>query len=334
MTRIHHLHYVTKGLAEPAAFEIWKEVLSPLFEPQRSGSAKTTPSGSAAGVIIGGIIIARVMFNAQSFVRDEQRIQFTPDHILFHLYTSGGFSGTITNRQTSIGPGQVALIDLACAVNTRAFASNTISLIVPRKLLSEAALGSLKSRLDDHRNGLLAAHMISLRERSAQLGEDDVDPTIAHTVAFLERLLDPDRQDAQRQAERSDDGLLAQSEALVRDNLAQPDLSPDWLADELRISRASLYRLFGETGGIMRYVQERRLLAVRAALSDPLETRRLARLAAELGFNSGAHFSRSFRARFGIPASAYRKQQEELAAKTQLTSPEIVKEWWIRAASL
>ena len=114
--------------------------------------------------------------------------------------------------------------------------------------------------------------------------------------------------------------------------MALPELSPDWLALKLEISRASLYRLFASHGGIMRYVQERRLLAVQAALSDPLETRRLSRLAADLGFKSEAHFSRSFRARFGITASRYRKMQLDASATTQLTSPDVVRQWWMNVA--
>jgi AraC-like DNA-binding protein len=60
-----------------------------------------------------------------------------------------------------------------------------------------------------------------------------------------------------------------------------------------------------------------------------LEARRLSRLASDLGFKSEAHFSRSFRARFGVTASAYRKAQLDASATTQLTSPEVVQQWWM-----
>ena len=79
----------------------------------------------------------------------------------------------------------------------------------------------------------------------------------------------------------------------------------------------------------MSYVQERRLLAVQAALSDPLENRRLSRLASDLGFNSEAHFSRSFRARFGVTPTVYRKAQLQASATVRLTSPEVVQQWWM-----
>lgn len=332
MSPLPRLYYVTTSLDEAHAFATWSAVIAPLFEPRPAGPGRKTPTGSASGVIIGDIIIAKVAFTAQDFVRDEQRIAVTPDHLLLHLYVTGGFNGAITGRQTTIGPGKVAMIDLAYPVNTRAFASSTVSLIVPRKLLGDISLDKLTPRLDTLRNDLLAAHMRSLQERSAQLTEDDIETTVAETVGLLKRLLSPGADNLLAQQKDTDETIEALTEAVIRDNLALPELSPDWLAQKLEISRASLYRVFGERGGIMRYVQERRLLAVQAALSDPLETRRLSRLAADLGFSSEAHFSRSFRTRFGVTASAYRKEQREASAGTQLTSPEVVQNWWMTVA--
>jgi AraC-like DNA-binding protein len=328
MASLPRLYYVTSGLDPANAFATWSAVISPLFEPHPCGPSKKTPTGSAYGIIIGDLIIAKVGFNAQDFVRDAARIAATPDHLLLHLYVSGGFNGVVTGQQTTIGPGKVALIDLAHPIATRAFASNTVCLIVPRKLLGEVALQSLKPRLDPLRNDLLAAHMLSLQERSAQLTDADVAATVADTVDVLTRLLAPAPGSALAPQKGTDETVLTLTEALIRDNLDLAELSPDWLAQQLEVSRATLYRLFSERGGIMRYVQERRLLAVQAALSDPLETRRLARLASDLGFKSEAHFSRSFRARFGVTASGFRKAQLDAAAAIQLTSPAVVQQWW------
>lgn len=332
MQALQRLFYVTAGLDEDTASATWGAVLSPLFEPRAWDNSTKQPTGSAAGVIIGDMIIAKVTFGAQEFIRNADRIAATPDHILLHLYLSGGFNGSITGQNTTIGPGTVAVIDLAKEVRTRAFASNTVSFIVPRKLLTNVTFDTLTPRLDQRRNDLLAAHIRSLQERSMQLSEADVADTIADSANFLNRLLTLSDSSAWK-TEESDNDISSLTEAAIRDNLTVSELSPDWLAQKLGISRASLYRVFANEGGIMQYVQERRLLAVQAALSDPLETRRLSRIAADLGFNSQAHFSRAFRARFGVTASEYRKVQIEASAATQLTSPEVVQRWWMSVAS-
>lgn len=329
---IPRLYYVTTGLDPDTAFATWSAVLSPLFEPRPWTRSKSLPTGSANGAILGDMIIAKVSFGPQAFVRDAERIASTPDHILLHLYMSGGFNGMISGEQVSIGSGKVAVIDLAHEVRTRAFASNTLSLIVPRRMLGGVLPGTLKPRLDPLRNELLTAHMRSLQERSTQISEDEVAGTVSDTADFLRRLLlQPDF--TSRNSRDADDDLLSLAQAAIRDHLAIGKLSPDFLAEKLGISRASLYRVFAPHGGIMRYVQERRLIAVRAALSDPLETRKLSRIALDLGFNSEAHFSRAFRQRFGTTASEYRRVQFEASAQTQLTSPEVVNRWWVDVAS-
>jgi hypothetical protein len=61
-------YYVTSGLDEPNAFATWSAVITPLFEPRPCGPSKKTPTGSASGIIIGDMIIAKVAFNAQNFV--------------------------------------------------------------------------------------------------------------------------------------------------------------------------------------------------------------------------------------------------------------------------
>lgn len=329
---IPRLYYVTAGLDPDTAFATWSAVLSPLFEPRPWARSKSLPTGSANGAILGDMIIAKVAFEPQAFLRDAERIAVTPGHILLHLYMSGGFTGMISGEQTSIGPGKVAVIDLAHEVRTRAFASNTLSLVVPRTMLPDMAPGTLKSRLDAARNELLAAHIRSLQERSMQISEEEVGAAVADTVEFLKRLFTQPDHLAQN-ARNAEEDLLSLAQAVIRDHLAIGKLSPDFLADRLGISRASLYRVFAPHGGIMRYVQERRLIAVRAALSDPLETRKLSRIAADLGFNSEAHFSRAFRQRFGITASDYRRTQLEASLHTQLTSPEVVNQWWVDVAT-
>lgn len=330
MTELPRLHYLTTSLDPSEAYPIWCEVLSPLFEPRPNTSNKT-PLGSAAAIILGETLIARVTFNSQDFVRDAARRAATPHHVMLHLYLSGGFTGSITGQHVTIWPGQVAVIDLAQDVETRAAASNSIALIVPRRLFPPRILMRLKPKLDSIRNRLLAAHIASLRARCLVMTKVEAAQAEREMLQTLSRLLDPEAAIASEVERLPDASLMTLAEAAVQDQIASPDLSPETLAAELKVSRATLYRLFAEHGGIMRYVQERRLLATQSALSDPLEQRTLARLAADLGFRSDAHFSRSFKARFGTTASAYRALQKEITARAELTSVEIVKSWWEQA---
>ena len=188
----------------------------------------------------------------------------------------------------------------------------------------------LPPRLDPGRNRLLSAHLIALRERSTLLEEPDVDDVVTQTLDFLGALLDSSRAAAIVETPALAASHLVLAEQTIRAHLASPELSPEMIAHEIGVSRATLYRMFAPYGGIMRSVQERRLLAVRAALSDPLETRRLSRLAADFGFRSKVHFSRSFRAQFGLTASEFRAEQIALALKDGRTDLDVLHDRWPR----
>ncbi|MGN7126521.1 helix-turn-helix domain-containing protein [Methylorubrum thiocyanatum] len=330
MSSLLRLDYLTTGLPHAAAAEIWKGVVGPLFEPRAFHPGQQSPTGSASGAVIGDIMVARVVFGAQSYRRDRDLIARTPDHILFHLYNVGGFNGLISGHQTTIWSAQVAIIDLAQEVDTLAASSDTVALIVPRTLLPEVTDAPLPPRLDPVRNRLLAAHLTALRERSTLLEVADVEEVVTQTLDFLRALLDASRAEAIVETPVLATSHLALAEQTIRTHLASPDLSPEMIANEIGVSRATLYRMFAPYGGIMRSVQERRLLAVRAALSDPLETRRLSRLAADFGFRGKVHFSRSFRAQFGITASEFRAEQVALAQKEQRSDLDLLRDWWPR----
>lgn len=93
--------------------------------------------------------------------------------------------------------------------------------------------------------------------------------------------------------------LRAAAMALIETNLANPRLSPRWLAGQLGCSRASLYRAFAQDGGVaqiiadLRYAEAwRRLAGNRGA--------RVADVAVACGVFDTVNFSRAFRQRFGI----------------------------------
>jgi AraC-like DNA-binding protein len=81
------------------------------------------------------------------------------------------------------------------------------------------------------------------------------------------------------------------------------------VASALGFSRQHLYRLFaGDDQSLERLIWRSRLERVRADLDDrKLDGVSLSILASQRGFSSSAHFSRAFRARYGMTALAYRR---------------------------
>ncbi|KJL26425.1 Transcriptional activator NphR [Microbacterium oxydans] len=91
-------------------------------------------------------------------------------------------------------------------------------------------------------------------------------------------------------------------------NLASTDLGPASIASAHFISTRHLHGLFQEQGvTVSTWIRTRRLEQCRRDLLDPmLADRPVAAIAARWGFVDAAHFSRAFKAAFGISPSEYR----------------------------
>lgn len=106
--------------------------------------------------------------------------------------------------------------------------------------------------------------------------------------------------------------------AHLRRNLADPDLDPRRAAEAFGMSLRALHRLFAAAGtSFGRALLEARLDACRRNLDDPAQAARaISDIAFACGFNELSHFSRAFKARFGLAPRAYRARGARPARPT------------------
>lgn len=107
--------------------------------------------------------------------------------------------------------------------------------------------------------------------------------------------------------------LVLEIRAFIEQRLGQADLSPAVIAAAHHISLRQLYRMFQQEGQTVGgWIRQRRLERCRRALADPrLEGVPINAIAARWGFPNDSHFSRTFRAAFGVTPAAYRWQARE-----------------------
>jgi AraC family transcriptional activator of tynA and feaB len=184
-----------------------------------------------------------------------------------------------------------------------------ITLLVPQPLLDAVLPGArdLTGLPIDGRQGrgaLFATHLRALARESRE-GGDCPAPVLRATFELLAAALEP------AQAEEASAyhlALRARIRGFILENLADPGLEPERIAESIGISARQLYRVFGEGGmTVERWIWQQRLLRCRRDLllrpGDPIS-----QIAFRWGFSDAAHFSRSFRARFGLPPRQFRRQ--------------------------
>ncbi len=132
-----------------------------------------------------------------------------------------------------------------------------------------------------------------------------VGETIMHLVQLsLLELAGRDSAPTQREA------LRESIKQLVARRLGDARLSVDAIAVELNCSRRQLYNAFGdEPDGVAGFVLAQRLEACRRDFEDRHQDAiSITEIALRRGFNHPAHFSRAFKARFGVTPSEWRQR--------------------------
>jgi AraC-like DNA-binding protein len=96
----------------------------------------------------------------------------------------------------------------------------------------------------------------------------------------------------------------------IEDNLRDPELSPASIAAGMRIAPRYIRTIFSVSGErIGAYILRRRLEECAHQIDNPgWKSHSLTEIAFSWGFNSAAHFSRSFHEKYGMSPRAYRRR--------------------------
>jgi AraC-like DNA-binding protein len=290
-------------------FEAWRQSISVVFDvAPLTPDAVDAFEASVQATHLGMLLLGDLHFSGQQFSRQRARVARDGlDHYLVQWYRGGGFVGQCDDgKDIEVRAGDITVLDLSRTLRTFAQPSHVMSLIVPRVLADEAFgsraldLHGTVLRSETPLGGLFSDHLLSLQRRLPAMELQDAPHVARASVQMLAACVRPTA-DTQDQAQEAIQGVtLERIQRHIARHLGLA-LTPEVLCNEFGISRSVLYRLFEPLGGVANYVQQRRLLQSFHTLSNPASRRlRVAEVAARMGFVSNAHFSRAFRAAFGM----------------------------------
>lgn len=231
------------------------------------------------------------------------------DHFVLSHVISGklhdGPGGKVT-----VAAGETLLMDTREPAENGAEHVSLITVSVARDVM-RVATGNLDSlhghRIGAREGGLLGSFLRGLIDQVPHL------PLSAHAaitrmlIDLLSVALNPSGSGARAEFYRLEHARRETVRRVIEANLNTPDFSVQQIAEATGISRAGLYRLFEDCGGVARFTQLCRLQRLRDQLDDrSFDQRSLAELAPALGFASESHASRLFKQTFSVSPGAYR----------------------------
>jgi AraC-like DNA-binding protein len=218
------------------------------------------------------------------------------------------------SRQAHLRPGDLTLVDLSHPCRWGLGPGRVIAVVFPPSLLpldrdeltrltgvpvpGDRGLGALVSSLA----GQLPRHLDACDPATgARLGTAVIDVLATALAARLDRTHKVPPTTRQR-------ALLLRIHAFVERHLGDPTLSPRSIAAANAVSVRYLHKLFEtEHTTVAHWVRRRRLERCCRDLLDPaLSDRPVGAIAARWGLTDPAHFSRLFRAAYGVPPGHYR----------------------------
>lgn len=103
----------------------------------------------------------------------------------------------------------------------------------------------------------------------------------------------------------------------VRENLSDSGLDANMIACGVNLSARHVYQLFdGEEKPLMRWVWSERLARCRRDLEQPsLKSKSIGEIAFQWGFSNVSHFSRAFKAEFGVTPRELRRQVDAVSSE-------------------
>ncbi len=308
--------YSTKTVPTHRRRAYWREALSQTFGAVDVDVPGDVDCGTIRASLLGPMQAVTVDGDPMRARRTQRLIAGSDkdDYVVVKLLSSGVARIEQDGREACVRPGQLFVYDMARPVRlTLPERFRTKSLVLPREVLglSESDLRQITAAplgSESAVGGLLTPLLSGLVDSAATYPQRTGE-LIARNVVDLVQTLAEER--LGRCAEDSASGArmsLVRIRAYIDRHLAHPDLTPDSIARAHHISVRYLHKLFEmEDITVSRWIQQRRLEHCRRDLARRESADlTVAAVAHRWGFTSASHFSRVFRAAYGVSPAEWR----------------------------
>ncbi|WP_297511175.1 helix-turn-helix domain-containing protein [uncultured Caulobacter sp.] len=301
-------------------------------------SPEATFHNSMDGYNLGGVVFGLCEGAPQRFDRRLSHVAADASDTVMAVLElrPTGWTADYDGRAASGAMGEIRLVDMARPFSlTIEQPFESLYFVIPRAQLDPQVAGvDFHGRVVAEAAGpgrLLGSHLRTLWEAIGSLTTTDATLAARAGVALMSAVILAHGEPAATDPRPIEKMLLAEGQRYVDQHLDDPDLSPETVRQHLGVSRSLLYKVFEARGGVSAFIQARRLdQTFDVILQDRTEQHTLAEIGYRHGFRSDAHFSRAFRARFGVTPGRLRKLGEAARREglSALERPDDVWAWF------
>ncbi|BCH29341.1 AraC family transcriptional regulator [Mesorhizobium sp. L-8-10] len=235
------------------------------------------------------------------------------DKFVILIVEAGAVSVAQRGRQCRLQEGQYALFDCGHAAIFSGLSDHSVMAIFIPAILLQARLRNVPTIAAQPlactgSPWRIAANLVKLL--ASEIRHISAPTAFGYANQLVEMVSIAVESGTELAVERSGrNAIFRRCTAYLRGHLADSSLDPQKIADATGISVRYLHKVFQEAGEtVCEYLRTTRLDTARQELADPLKAAiQIREIAHRVGFRSQAHFAASFKQRYGISASEWRK---------------------------
>ena len=310
----------TLDLPPGQRFDYWKHVLSDTFVPLEvsTPSGDTDFLGRLRGTDLGSLRLIEVRAEPHTARRTARLVKVAPAGCYKIGVQLRGTAVLIQDgREAVLTPGDFAFYDTDRPYTLALTEHRMLVLVFPRDMLGlpQDRLAALTATRLPGEAGGMAALIGPFLVKIADLLEEEDTPGLGIGMRLAGNVVDllgtvlADRLDATPDdPDIAHRALMLQITSFIEEHLGEADLAPAQIAAAHHISLRQLHKLFHASGTtVAGWIRQRRLEHCGHDLRDPrCMTRPVAAVGARWGYPDPAHFSRLFKAAYGVGPRDYR----------------------------
>jgi AraC-like DNA-binding protein len=297
--------FSTQPLRSNEQLEAWRGWYGPVFEAASLASSDEGFAATNDNWTVGGFTLSRVTSPPNSVARTPTFMRRNPvDHWVITLSKQSESQIKAPDIERDVPPGVPFILSLGQEMFIgRKKWEERVQLLMSRDCFGaiapmlDAANGVV---LDSPQGKLLADYMMLLETNLSNLAAEDASRLPDAVQAMVEVCVAPSADRLVKARSQINLTLMERVRRAVGKHLRSHTLGPDKLCREAATSRSQLYRLLESEGGVVAYIQRRRLSESFATLCDVSNNSSIGTIAEMLCFADASSFTRAFRREFGM----------------------------------
>ncbi|WOE75559.1 helix-turn-helix transcriptional regulator [Alterisphingorhabdus coralli] len=306
---LQHIRIDSTDMSEPQMLALFQGFMPPEFSvsalPTTGRQRKALSGGGETWVL--DSLSASIDYNINCRLQHRCTDEMAKIARL-RVITTGSVHGVVEGETISLRPGDVMVeaSNISFLLDLEDFGCQVIGVSVA--LLGHDLVTDLthhKIPADAPEAVMIAASMAAFFGGLKSADGEQAEHMGQLLAAILKRQLEMLQKERQHEADRTR-GQQMRMLRYIEENLADHALSITDLTEQFPLSRAVIYRMFEEYGGVSHYVSRRRLFRALSYLVFDSFERPIGEIAQAVGFANKAHFSSSFKKQFGVSPSQAR----------------------------